>query len=118
MKLIEITTKDGSQIHVSVDQIAFVMRQPLETVYLVAMPGARTPVDGLVTPYDELVEQLSDEFVAFEVPEGTTAYVNPKHVMITMSPELGTTGLMFLGGLKLMVKEGLTCVNQKLTTEE
>jgi hypothetical protein len=116
MKLIEVTTKGGAQINVNVDRIAFVLRQPLEPVYVVAMLGARTPVDGNVTPYDELVEQLGDKFVAFDTPEGTLAYVNPEYVMITMSPELGTTGLVFMGGLKLMVKEGLTCVNQKLTT--
>jgi hypothetical protein len=118
MKLIEVTTRGGAQININVDRIAFVTRQPMESVYLVALPGARTPIDGLVTPYDELVEQLGDKFVTFDTPEGTVAYVNPEYVMITMSPELGTTGLMFLGGLKLMVKEGLTCVNQKLTTEE
>jgi hypothetical protein len=116
MKLIEVTTQDGAQISVNVDRIAFVARQPMEPIYTVAMPGARTPVDGNATPYDELVEQLGDKFVAFDLPEGTVAYVNPEYVMITMSPELGTTGLMFMGGLKLMVKEGLTCVNQKLTT--
>ncbi|MHC4372192.1 MAG: hypothetical protein ACYSW8_31695, partial [Planctomycetota bacterium] len=92
MKLIEVTTKDGIQVYVNVDQIAFVMRQPMESVYVIATPGARTPVDGLVSPYDDVVEQLGDQFVAFEVPEGTTAYVNPKYVMVTMSPELGTTG--------------------------
>ena len=115
MKLIAVTTADGAQVNVNVDRIAFVMRQPMEAIYVIAQPGVRIRIDGDATPYDELIAQLGDDFVAFDVPEGTVAYVNPVYVMLTMSPELGITSLMFLGGLKLVVKEGLTCVNQKLT---
>ena len=117
MKLIEVTTKEGIAVHVNLDRVCFIARQPLETEYLIGSPGARTIVDGLAaTPYARLVEQLPDQFVAMNLPEGTVAYVNPEFVMFTTSPDVGTTLLLCLGGLKLAVSEGASAVHTKLTS--
>lgn len=115
MKFIEVTTKDGIQLEVAVDQICFVYRKPMEPIYTLGQPGAMTAVDSVLTPYDKLTSQLDFQFVTFDIPEATTAYVNPKHVLFIASPQLGTTVMMFLGGLKLVVKEGITEVRKKLS---
>lgn len=114
MNFIEVTTKDGAVIEFPDNQICFVFRKPMEPVYSLASPGAMTGVDSVATPFDRLVEKLGDQFVPFEIPEGTTAYVNQNHVMFITSPQLGIVIMMFLGGIKLVVKEGLTEVRKKL----
>ena len=118
MKFIEITNDAGAVIEIPDHQINFIAKQPLEREFMLALVGAAMKVNGAATTFDHLKEKMLEsdaEFVRFPIPEGTEALVNPKNILFITSIELTITTLMFAGGLKLVVKEGINTVRSKLT---
>jgi uncharacterized protein YlzI (FlbEa/FlbD family) len=118
MKFIEITNDAGAVIEIPDHQINFIAKQPLEREFMLALVGAAMKVNGAATTFEHMKEKMLESdtnFVKFPIPEGTEALVNPKNILFITSIELTITTLMFSGGLKLVVKEGINTVRSKLT---
>ena len=105
MKYIEtkpMDDKTGQTIFLREDHIMYVWRQPLESFFMVAANNLALRMIGNLEDYVGQIEGL----VKLLVPEGTTAYVNPKFVTFYAPTEqLGVYLLLFPGGLKLVIKE-------------
>ena len=93
-------------VFIPVDQIAFVLKIPLQPVFMVNVSGAIMPCLGdydAVSSYIEL-----DGFRALGTPDGSKLVVNPEKIMFYTNLEIGMFHLMFPG-------KGL---NVKATTDE
>lgn len=120
MKFIDITNESGQQLHIPDKKIAYALKEPMQPTYILGLEGAVMKITNSVIPYDSLLTNLqeSDEpFKVFPIPEGIDAIVNPNQVLFCTSVELSITAIMFAGGLKVVVKEGINTVLKKLAGE-
>lgn len=118
MKFIEVTNEAGAQLHVPDKKIAYALKEPMQPTYILGMEGAVMKIANSVIPYDTLLTNLKDSdepFEVFPIPEGTDAIVNPNQVLFCTSVELNITAIMFAGGLKVVVKEGINTVLKSLS---
>ncbi len=118
MKLIEITNDAGAVLEIPDNQVTFAVKQPLNPEYVVGLFGAVMKVNGTVTPFEQFKQRMLEsdtELVSFPIPEGTDAIVNPKGIMFITAIDLTITAIMFTGGLKVIVAEGINTVRSKLT---
>jgi hypothetical protein len=95
------------------EQIAAVFRVPMQPTWVLTLPGGfNTPV---ITPYDSVTSVLKEEgFLEFEIPEGTLAYVAPKHILHLNEVQLGVTAIVWNPQSRLVVKEGIHTLTKKL----
>ena len=117
MKLIEVTTDAGAVLEIPDHQISFVAKQPLEREFMLVLTSAAMRVNGALTPFDKIKNDLIEsdtDFIKFPIPEGTEALVNPNNVLFITAIELNITTLMFAGNLNLVVNEGINTVRIKL----
>ena len=119
MQFVEITNEAGAVIEVPVHQISYAMKLPMEREYILALRGAVMKVNGVASPFDALMKSLIEatdvDFKVFPIPEGTDAAVNPNNILFMTSVELDKTALMYSGGVKIFVNEGINTVRAKLT---
>jgi hypothetical protein len=118
MQLIKVTNEAGAELEVPDSRIAFVIKQPMERDYILGLNGAGMRINGAATPFDSVVAQLADSDVDFEqipIPEGTDAYINPLTILFVTGVELDATAIMFPGGAKVIVKEGINTLRARLT---
>jgi len=119
MQFVEITNEAGAVIEIPVHQVSYAMKLPMEREYILALRGAAMKVNGAASPFDPLVKKLLEatdvDFKIFPIPEGTDAVVNPENMLFMTSVELGKTALMYSGGIKIVVNEGINTVRGKLT---
>lgn len=118
MKFIEMTTDAGAVIEVPDSKFSYLLREPMQPTYILGLETAIMKIDNTVMPFEGLKMKLLEsdaEFVLFPIPEGTDALVNPKHILFITSIEINITAIMFNGGLKVVVKEGINTVRDKLT---
>lgn len=93
-------------VSIPIDQIAFVLKVPLQSVFVVNISGILMPCLG---DYDAVSLKLElDGFRTFDTPDGAKLVVNPEKIMFYINLEIGLFHLMFLG-------KGF---NVKATTEE
>lgn len=112
MNIIELSAvppQEGDPVQtvfIPIGKIAFVIKVPLQPVFMVSIDGIILPCLG---DYDAVISKLeSDGFAIFDTPDCVKAIVNPEKIMFYLNPEIGLFHLMFLG-------KG---INVKATTEE
>ena len=118
MKFIEITNEGGAVIEIPDYRFAYVLRVPMEPMYMLGLNGATMKVPSTVLPFDSLQKKLmesDEEFVLLPIPEGVDAIINPNQVLFLVPTEINKTDIMFNGGLKVIVAEGINTVKQKLS---
>lgn len=114
--MIQITNEAGATLEIPAHQISFIVKQPLEREFMIALTGAVMRVKS--PTFENMKEEMLNSgttFVSFPIPEGTTALVNPHNILFITSVELTTTIIMFASGVKLIVSEGINTVRKKLT---
>lgn len=113
--MIQITNEAGAVLEIPPHQISFVVKQPLEQEYMLALTGAVMRVKS--PTFENMKETMLNSgtnFVSFPIPEGTMALVNPNNILFITSVELTTTIIMFASGVKLIVAEGINTTRSKL----
>ena len=109
IELSALPPKEGEPsqtVFIPVDQIAFVLKIPLQPVFMVNVNGLIMPCLG---DYDNVLSKLElDGFRNLGAPDGSSVVVNPEKILFYVHLEIGLFHLMFLG-------KGL---NVKATTQE
>lgn len=114
MKTIELMQPPAAEgqpaqtVHAIIDRIAFMFKQPLQPIFVVAVGNGTLPCIG---DHAAVLQQLKvSGFTLFETPESGSAAVNKDAVLFYAqplangAPQLGQYALMFAGGTALTVK--------------
>jgi hypothetical protein len=118
MQLLPVTNEAGAELEVPDSRVAFIVKQPMEREYVLGLNGAVMKINGAATPFDVLQQQLLDSDTHFEkipIPEGTDALVNPLTILFITGVQINATAIMFPGGTKIVVAEGINTLRNRLT---
>lgn len=109
IKVSTVPPKEGDPVQtvfIPIDQIAFVLKIPLQPMYMVNINSIIIPCLG---DYDAVASKLElDGFHALSGPDGAKLVAKPEKIMFYIKLEIGLFHLMFPG-------KGL---NVKATTED
>lgn len=109
IELSAVPPQEGDPVQtlfIPVDKIAFVIKVPLQPIFMVNVDGIIMPCLG---DYDTVLSKLEFEgFRVLDTTDGVKLVANPEKIMFYLNPEIGLFHLMFPG-------KG---INVKATTEE